>query len=222
MAAPPSEISAPPHADLFGSAHPPPLPPAASSLPPPPPPRAPAPAPGVSRPARKPRGPKTAKKSKKPVVKPGKKPTKKPGRKPVVKLTGIIPRPPIPAPTLNAVGERVLVCPVPRHLCGLEQKNAYRPVDMERHLNSHFPPASGAKPHFCKGLPVEDFSEDLFKGLPEKLKEIRLGDDGDVAFVGGCGKRYARPDSLMRHARGCLSKKYCALVYLDDDDDGSA
>lgn len=205
-ATPPSEASAPPYAGSFGPVHPPPFPSVASSAPAP---RL-EPAVGVSGPIR------NTRRTKAKVSKPTKKSVEKPLKKPLAKLTGTIPRPRTPEATLNAAGELVLVCPVGQHYCDFVQQKADRPVDMRRHLNAHFPPASGEKTHFCNGRPVDEFPQDIFAALPEDLREIRA--DGDVDFVGGCGKGYTRPDSLMRHLNKCrcMSKVYCTLVDLDD------
>ncbi|EIW59271.1 uncharacterized protein TRAVEDRAFT_46578 [Trametes versicolor FP-101664 SS1] len=198
----PSEASAPPYAGSFGPDHPHPLPPA-SSVPAPPL----APASGPIRTTRR-AGSRGGRPTKKPVQKRVTKPTK---------LTGIIPRPPTPQATPNAAGELVLVCPVGQQYCDFVQAKADRLVDMRRHMNAHFPAAPGKKDFFCNGRPVEDFSQKIFEALPKNLREIRT--EGDVDLVGGCGKGFARLDTLQRHLNEsctCESKVYCALVDLED------
>lgn len=205
--APPFEASAPPYAGSFGPVHLPPLPSAASSLPAPPLP----PASGPTRTTRR-SGARGGRPAQKHVEKHAQQRVTRP-----TKLTGIIPRPPTPQATTNAAGELVLVCPVGQQYCNFVQAKADRLVDMRRHMNAHFPAAPGKKDFFCNGRQVEDFSQKIFEALPKNLREIRA--EGDVDLVGGCGKGFARLDTLQRHLNEsceCESKVYCALVDLED------
>ncbi|KAI0819254.1 hypothetical protein BC628DRAFT_1342358 [Trametes gibbosa] len=126
------------------------------------------------------------------------------GRGRVVKLAGVIPRPPTPEPRLTRDGTWVLECPVPKHLCGFVQYNK-RVVDMERHLGAHFSAAN--KKYLCVGCPVRLLDQDFFRALPEGLAKIRVV--GEETYVGGCGMAFDRKDSMMRHVRGspCLTRE---------------
>ncbi|KAH9851728.1 hypothetical protein C2E23DRAFT_860352 [Lenzites betulinus] len=134
----------------------------------------------------------------------------------VVKLAGVMLRPPTPEPRLTSDGTWILECPVRRDLCGFVQHNK-RVVDMKRHLDAHFP----VKCYRCVGRPVDQVDEAVFRALPKKLEKIRIV--GDEAYVGGCGKTFdtGRKDSFQRHVKSgpCLSGSQDVGVLVEDGDD---
>ncbi|RPD60280.1 hypothetical protein L226DRAFT_575547 [Lentinus tigrinus ALCF2SS1-7] len=72
--------------------------------------------------------------------------------------------------------------------CGYVTK---RKVDLSRHKSTHL----GLKPWICCGFPVGFHPEAHAKG-DGKVRVI-----AGVSFVGGCGKKYSREDSLVRHLK---------------------
>ncbi|KAI0693517.1 hypothetical protein C8T65DRAFT_744679 [Cerioporus squamosus] len=87
------------------------------------------------------------------------------------------PRPKNPAPS-------PLTCSVPG--CG---KKAGRKVDLDRHVQSVHAP----RQWICCGFPVDDPACAQLTGD----RKVRMF--AGVAFVGGCGKKFTRKDTLLRH-----------------------